>query len=86
MKFFCVGILEKFLTDFYQLINSLDYSDNYKILKPKAIRTLLFTYFKSPLNLEPFRQKISNLNWEIEYKEIYLKEIDTYEKKIFKKL
>jgi len=83
---FCAKILDKFLPDYNQLVYSLNYSDNYKILKPYTIRTLLLMYFYSPINLEPFRQKILNLNWEIEYKEIYLKEIDTYEKILLKNL
>ncbi len=86
LEAFCVQVLDKFLPDYNQLVNSLNYSDNYKILKPYAIRTLLMGYFLSPLNLEPFRQKILNSNWEIEYKEIYLTEIDNYEKIILKKL
>ena len=86
LEAFCVKILDKFLPDYNQLVNSLNYSNNYKILKPYTIRTLLLVYFRSPLNLEPFRQKISNSNWEIEYKEIFLKEIDTYEKILLKKL
>jgi len=86
LEAFCVKILDKFLPDYNQLVNSLNYSENYKILKPYSIRTLLLVYFLSPLNIEPFRLKISNSNWEIEYKEIYLKEIDTYEKILLKKL
>lgn len=82
----CVKILEKFLPDFNQLFNSLNYLDNYLILKPKAIRTLLLIYFKSPINLESFRKKISSSNWEIEHRERYLKEIDTYEKILLKKI
>ncbi len=83
---FCVKIFEKFLPDFNQLFNSLDYSENYNILKPKAIMALLLVYFRSPLNLESFRQKISTSNWEDNYKEIYFKEIDTYEKILLKRL
>ncbi len=86
LEAFCVKILDKFLPDYNQLVNSLNYSENYKILKPYTIRTLLMVYFLSPLNLETFRLKISNLNWEIEYKESFLKEIDTYEKILLKKL
>ncbi len=82
----CVKILEKFLPDYNQLFNSLNYLDNYKILKQNAIRTLLLVYFRSPFNLESFRQKISSANWEIEYKEIFLKEIDIFEKIILRKL
>lgn len=86
LESFCVKIFEKFLHDFNQLFNSLDYSENYSILKPKAIMALLLVYFKSPLNLESFRQKISTSNWEDNYKEIYFKEIDTYEKILLKRL
>ena len=82
----CVKIFEKFLPDFNKLFNSLNYSDNYLILKPKAIRSLLIIYFKSPINLESFRKKISSSNWEIEHRERYLKEIDTYEKILLKKI
>lgn len=82
----CVKIFEKFLPDFNELYNSLNYSDNYLILKPKAIRSLLIIYFKSPINLESFRKKISSSNWEIEHRERYLKEIDTYEKILLKKI
>lgn len=82
----CVKIFEKFLPDFNKLFNSLNYSDNYLILKTKAIRTLLLIYFKSPINLESFRKKISSSNWEIEHRERYLKEIDTYEKILLKKI
>lgn len=83
---YCIQILDKFLPDFNQLTNSLNNSDNYKILKPYTIRILLLVYFRSPLNLESFRQKISNSNWENEYKEIYLKEIGTYERILLKRL
>ncbi len=82
----CIQILEKFLPDYNQLFNSLNYLDNYKILKQNAIRTLLLVYFRSTLYLESFRQKISNSNWEIEYMEKFLKEIDIFEKIILKKL
>ncbi|MFX0040200.1 MAG: hypothetical protein ACFFB9_07065 [Promethearchaeota archaeon] len=82
----CVDIFEKFLPDINELVNSLSYSDNYLILESKAIRTLLFIYFKSPINLESFREKISSLNWEAEHKERYLKEIDTYEKILLKNI
>lgn len=86
LETFCIKILDKFLPDYNQLFDTLNYSNNYEILKPYAIRTLLLVYFLSPLNLESFRQKISNSRWEIEYKEIYLKEIDAYGKILLKKL
>ncbi|MFX0106484.1 MAG: hypothetical protein ACFE75_13490 [Candidatus Hodarchaeota archaeon] len=83
---FCVKIFEKFLPDFNQLFNSLNYSENYKILKSKAIMAILMVYFKSPLNIESFRELISASDWEDDYKQIYLKEIDTYEKILLRRL
>lgn len=82
----CVKILEKFVPDYNQLFNSLNYLQDYKILKQKAIRALLLIYFKSALYLESFRQKISNSKWEIEYKENFFKEIDIYKRILLKKL
>ncbi|MFX1567381.1 MAG: HEAT repeat domain-containing protein [Promethearchaeota archaeon] len=82
----CIKILDKFIPDYNQLFFALNFQDNYKILKKHAIRALLLTYFRSVLNLESFRQKISNSNWENEYIENFLKEIDIYEKIIMKKL
>jgi hypothetical protein len=83
---YCVKIFEKFLPDFNQLFSSLDYLENYKVLKTKAIRSLILIYFRSPMNLEAFREKISTSKWDLEYKEKFFKEIDTYEKILFKKI
>ncbi|MFX1309329.1 MAG: HEAT repeat domain-containing protein, partial [Promethearchaeota archaeon] len=82
----CVKIFDKFLPDFNQLFKSLDYSENYQVLKPMGIRALLLAYFRSPFDLESFRQKISTSNWEIKFKDMYLNEIDTYEKILLKRL
>ncbi|MFX0007525.1 MAG: hypothetical protein ACFFAV_12455 [Candidatus Hermodarchaeota archaeon] len=76
----CTRIFEKYMPEFNELFHSLDYSDNYIILKPRAIRALLLIYFRSPINLESFRKKIVESSWEFEYKEKYLIEIDTYAK------
>ncbi|MFX1501931.1 MAG: hypothetical protein ACFFDH_13285 [Promethearchaeota archaeon] len=86
LELLCIQILEKFIPDYTQLIKLLSYSENYKILKPFAIRTLLLVYLRSVYNIESFREKISNSDWEMEYKEIYIKEINTFEKVILKNL
>ena len=82
----CVRIFERLLSDYNQLFDSLNNSANYKILKLRAFRVLLFIYFKSPINLETFRQKISKSKWEDDYKENFLKEIDMYEKLLLRRL
>jgi len=80
------NVFDKFLPDFHQLFKLLKYLDNYKILKPNAIRFLLLIYFRTPFNLESFRESIATSDWEIEYKKIYLQEIDIYEKILLKSL
>ncbi len=79
-------ILEKFLPDFNQVLNPLNHLDNYKILKPNAIRALLLIYFRSSINLESFRESIKTSNWDIKYKDIFIKEIDTFGKILLKRL
>ena len=81
-----VRIFERLLSDYNQLFDSLNNSANYKILKLRAFRVLLFIYFKSPINLENFRQKISKSKWEDDYKENFLKEIDMYEKLLLRRI
>ncbi len=82
----CTQILSKFFPDLDYLFNALDELENYKILKSHSIRIILLLYFRSVLNLESLRQRISNSNWEIGYKDNYFKEIDIYEKIILKNL
>ncbi|MFX1385526.1 MAG: hypothetical protein ACFFBP_24190, partial [Promethearchaeota archaeon] len=79
-------ILSKHLSDYNQLFNILENAENYKICKSNALRSLLLTFFQSPFDLELFREKILNSNWDYEYKNMFLNEIDTYEKIIFKKI
>ncbi|MFW9818827.1 MAG: hypothetical protein ACFFE5_04395 [Candidatus Thorarchaeota archaeon] len=74
----CTKIFQNRIPDFNELFRSLEYSDNYMLLNPHAIRTLLLIYFISPIYIESFREKILDSNWNLEYKEKYLKEIDTY--------
>ncbi|MFW9867572.1 MAG: hypothetical protein ACFFEN_15865 [Candidatus Thorarchaeota archaeon] len=63
-----------------RLFKTLDNSENYKILKLRGIRFLLMTLFQSLIKLEDFRNFVENSDWEIEYKEKYLKELDTLER------
>ncbi len=79
-------ILSKNLYDYRELFNILDISENYKICKSNAIRSLLLTFFQSPFNIEFFREKILQSNWENEHKKMFLNEINTYEKIILKKI
>ena len=77
-------VLIKHLPSYNQLYNSLNTSENHRILKTKAIRTLLLFYFRSLIDLESFRNLIIKSTWLNDTKEKYLKEIETYEKIILK--
>ncbi len=72
--------------DLYKLFSLLNKLDNYKILKQRAIRSLLVIQFKSIINLESFREMILSSNWIDSYRFNYLKEIDTFQRIIAKNL
>ncbi|KKL71734.1 hypothetical protein LCGC14_2091940 [marine sediment metagenome] len=67
-----------------QLFNSLNTSENHRILKSKAIRTLLLFYFRSIIDLDSFRNFIIKSTWLNDFKEKYLKEIEIYERILLK--
>jgi hypothetical protein len=83
---FCRRLLERVLLETQSIFESLNSSDNYKILKTRAIRSLLFIKFKSIFNLELFREKIFNSGWDNSFKENYLKQIDTFQRILVKNL
>lgn len=73
-------VLKKHINNENELFNLLNDLDKYKMLKKNSIRTILTTFFNSITNLEPFRERILNSNWESQFKEKILKELDTYER------
>ncbi|MFX1275873.1 MAG: hypothetical protein ACFFBP_08035 [Promethearchaeota archaeon] len=79
-------VLRKFFINEDQIFQLLNKDETYKTLNKNSIRTLLITFFKSILDLESFRDLISNAKWEIKYKENFLKEIYTFEKILMKKI
>jgi len=83
---FCIRVLETVPLETQSIFELLNFSENYKILKPQAIRSLLLTKFKSLLNLESFREKIFNSGWDNSFKENYLKEIDTLQRILIKNM
>lgn len=80
-----IRVLNKFILDEIQLFDVLDDSQNYKILKKDAIRAILINYFTSDIDLEQFKEKISNSTWEQNYKEHFVSEIESFEKLLLKK-
>jgi hypothetical protein len=82
----CRKTLERLSLDSRRLFQVLNNSGNYKILKIRGIRFLLITKFQSVITLEEFRKSIENSDWEIDYKEKYLKELDTLERILIKNM
>ena len=79
-------VIQKFFYSEKDLFNLLNYDDIYRILNKSTIRTILLIFFKSIINLESFREIIINCEWENNYKEIFLKEIYTFEKILLKSI
>jgi len=82
----CRRILKRIPQQPVRIFNLLNGSDNYKILKPRGIRSLLLIQFKSIVNTESFREMILNSNWDKTNKENYIKEINTFERILMKNL
>jgi hypothetical protein len=82
----CNRVLQKFRLYLYGLFGILNRFNNYKILKPRAIRSLLLIQFKSMIDVESFRELIVNSNWDEVFKVNYLKEIDTFQRIMAKNL
>jgi len=82
----CRRILKRIPQQPDRIFNLLNRSDNYKILKPRGIRSLLLIQFKSIVNTESFREMILNSNWDKTNKENYIKEINTFERILMKNL
>ena len=77
------NVLKKFIKNESRLFELLTDCNNYKSFNKKALRSLLIIYFNSAMslsNLESFRKLLENSEWEIDYKEMFFNEIDTYEK------
>jgi len=82
----CERILERFSLDTNLIFNALNNRDNYKILKSRAVRSLLLIRFKSIFNLESFRELILNSQWDDRFKEKFLTEIDTFQRILIKNM
>ena len=79
-------VFKKFVINNQQLFRILNHENNYIRMDKHSIRRLLLINFKSALELEHFRELILNSNWSTAYKEIFLKEIFTFEQILLKNL
>lgn len=78
-------ILDKEIKDENKLFDVLNLTENYKLLNKKSIRIILFNCINNLSNLEIFKNLISKSDWNEKEKNLYLKEINDYERIILKK-
>jgi len=81
----CISILQKSIKDLNELFDLLDFSETYKNLNKRAIRSLLLIYIDSIERLGTLREFIKKSNFESESKEKFLNEINSYEHFLLKK-
>ncbi|MHA1492166.1 MAG: hypothetical protein ACTSRI_21265 [Promethearchaeota archaeon] len=79
-------VLNKFIHNEIELYKLMDNQQNYKILKKNAFRTILLSCFTSIIEIESFKKLILNSNWEIDYQEIFINEIDVFKRIMLKNL
>ncbi len=80
-------IIKKYIINEILLFEKLTVLDNYKNFDKKSIRSLIIIFFNSIIslkNLESFRDLLKKSEWENRYKEIFLDEINVYEKLLLK--
>lgn len=77
-------ILRRELSNWENLFALLDDNKLYKTINKVAIRNILLTFFHSIITTESFRKKVMKSNWEKAYKQVFLDEIDTYERILIK--
>lgn len=79
-------ILKREIEEYRELFQFLNSQNNYKIINKFRFRSILVTFFSSVLNLEDFRKKIEDSNWQKDYKKTFMQEIKTYERILLKNL
>ncbi|MGM0470285.1 MAG: hypothetical protein ACQERB_15905 [Promethearchaeati archaeon] len=82
----CKKILQNQIKNEKQLFEILDNQETFKDINKQAFRTILTLFFQSVINVEKFRERIENSEWNIKHKEEFLKEIDTYQRILLRNL
>lgn len=77
-------ILKREILNQDHLFKLLNDDEFYKSIDKIAIRTILMTFFNTVMRVESFRERIDNSDWKDPAKQIFLDEIDTYEKILLK--
>jgi hypothetical protein len=82
----CRRVFEKYPQYPEKIFHILSSDNNYKFLKPRGIRSLILIQIGSIFNIESFRELVINSKWEKNYIDIFLKELDTFEKILLKNM
>ncbi len=80
----CKKILKKNIKNEIQLFEILNEENYYKIINNRMFRQIIVSFFNSILDLESFKSIIENSSWEVNIKESFLKEINTFQKILLK--
>ncbi|MFX1558561.1 MAG: hypothetical protein ACFFC9_15010 [Promethearchaeota archaeon] len=80
-----MNIFKKNIKNQKELMEFLNYSENYKVLNNSIIRTLLINYVHSINNLSELRSSVQNCNWNEKFKNLLINESKIYEKILLKR-
>ncbi|MFX1358396.1 MAG: hypothetical protein ACFFA8_14075 [Promethearchaeota archaeon] len=80
-----MNIFKKNIKNQKELMEFLNYSENYKVLNNSIIRTLLINYVYSINNLSELRSSVQNCNWNEKFKNLLINESKIYEKILLKR-
>jgi hypothetical protein len=78
-------LLTREINNYRELYHFLNIEDNYKMMNKNNFRAILVAFFNSVFYLEEFRKLLQDSNWENDHKQVFLEELDTYERLLLKK-
>ena len=79
-------VFDKYSINDNQLFEIINQDNHFMRMDKQSIRRLFIVYFKSVLDLESFRKLIIDSSWSNKHKELFLKELYTFEKILLKNL
>lgn len=77
---YSIQILKEHIKNDLALFSMLNTDENYALLTKNSVRTLLIEYFNSVIDLTNFKEKILESNWKENYKTLFVKEIESYQR------
>ncbi|MFW9783960.1 MAG: hypothetical protein ACFFFB_16865 [Candidatus Heimdallarchaeota archaeon] len=77
---YSIRVLKNHIKDEIALFNILNTNRNYTLLTKNSFRTLLIEYFDFITSLETFKEKILKADWIDEYQNLFVKEIESFQR------